>query len=227
MYVIFNSSWFWRQYLVLYVRYISTLILDFIRWQLPNKQVYSVQSHRYVLVLTAKSVSSRCQAFFSQFFLAITFRFPISPRRPLVLGSGACQDASPALQVLCNGLQQVTFPLSSPISVYAVSHGIFHHCGSPVPQLCLSLSLSRFIRYPISYFLIFFLFSGRLLFSPRPQRGLVSARLMALKQISPPVCHHIGFSIPHLMLSVIALLEHPFAEGEDRFGRRRCVRKRT
>ena len=52
---------------------------------------------------------------FSQFFLAITFRFPIIPRRPLVLGSGAFQDASPALQVLCNGLQQVTSPLSSPI----------------------------------------------------------------------------------------------------------------
>jgi len=50
---------------------------------------------------------------------------------------------------------------------------------------------------------------------------------MALEQLSPPVSHHIGFSIPHLMLSVIALLEHPFAEGEDRFGRRRCVRKRT
>jgi hypothetical protein len=29
------------------------------------------------------------------------------------------------------------------------------------------------------------------------------------------------------MLSVIALLEHPFAEGEDRLGRRRGVRKRT
>jgi len=212
--------------LVLCVRYISTLILDCIRRQLPNKRVHSVQSHRYVLVLTTKSVSSCCQAFFSQFLLVITFRFPIIPHRPLVLGSGACQDASPALQVLCNGLQQVTFPLSSPISVYAIPHSIFHHCVSPVPQLCLSLSLSCFIRYPISYFLIFFLFSGRLPFSPRPQRGGVSARLMAFKQLSPPVCHHIGFSIPHLMLSVIALLEHPFAEGEDRFGRR-CVRKRT
>lgn len=178
-------------------------------------------------MLTTKSVSSCCRPFFSQFFLVITFRFPIIPRRPLVLGYGSCQDASPALQVLCNGLQQVNFSLPSPTSVYTVSRSIFHHCGSPVPQLCLSLSLSRFIRYPISCVLIFFLFSVRLLFSPRPQRGVVSARLMGLRQLSPPVCHHIGFSIPRLMLSVIALLEHPFAEGEDRFGRRRCVRKTT
>lgn len=135
------------------------------------------------------------------------------------------KDSLQLLLVSCDGRQQLYFP-PFPIYLCFVSLTIFHHCP-PFSSATLFFVLLNSHRL-LSNFLHPYACSVLSLVSAprRVQRAIVSARVMAVQPFSPSVCRLLAFSILHLMPSLIALLEHPFAKGKGRFGRRRSVRRR-